>query len=345
MSRKLFTSFAKDGLRAARSPRDVPFEEAGEYLISGEGLVYQEQLRQSALLTAQSALLTSQPVRVVRRRARVVPRPYIIRFLDFPPGIRNMIYDFIFVSSEPIGSDPSHGFLARFSYKEAAKWRNLKFAMSCRQIFKESSDIFFANNCFEFFHVYQVVTFLKKIGTEGQRQIRKLKLNYRDSEPKQAFKSIRMCPNITDLDIAIELSDWSKKRGDYCQHFPIIDAKELIFGDLEEIKFGDRQIWGKPPTRRHPQTDPTKMVWYSTLEAGLEAFKRSVVWQEKKDIREAAKRAVRPPLEEACLSKALLILLLGSREDSHLGPGLGVSKDSAMHLMLPCYFSLRQIRA
>ncbi len=64
---------------------------------------------------------------------------------------------------------------------------------------------------------------LWKRGTEGQRQIRKLKLDYRHSESKKAFKSISMCPNITNLDIAIEDNNYSKKRGAYCEHFPFMD--------------------------------------------------------------------------------------------------------------------------
>jgi hypothetical protein len=293
MRSELVEPFPETGLRA-RAPKDIRPEEAREYVLSGEPIVYNRQLEESELEAQKSKLKVQKPVRKVQKPARNVPRPYIIRFFDFPPEIRTMIYNLIFVSAEPIGSNPSHTFGAKFPYREAAKWRNLVFAMSCRQIFDEASNIFFANNCFEFFQVYQVVSFLKKIGIEGRQQVRKLKLNYRDSDPKKAFKSIRMCPNITNLDIAIEDPHYSQKLGAYCEHYPIIDAKELIFGNLDEITLGNRKIFGGYRSQRLRQMDPKKaLFYYSRFEEGLKAFKRSVVWLEKKKIREAAKQAVR----------------------------------------------------
>lgn len=302
MSRELFTSFARESLRPPRAPEDVTRVDLCEYLLSGEALVYYERLPKAPQ-----------------------PAPDFIRFLEFPPEIRNMIYKFIFVSPEPIGSSLTHGYEARFSYKKAAKWRNLAFAMSCRQIFKESSNIFFTDNCFEFFQVYQVVTFMEKIGTEGQRQVKKLKLNYRQADPKKAFMSIRMCPNLTNLDIAIEQHSLSDKFELCCVHYPIINAKELIFGDLEEITLGDKTIFGRCPSKRLRNQDPKTDGFFYSFVQGLEDFKRSVVWLEKKNAREAAKRAVRSPLNASCLLKALLISSLGKvvqeKEDSHLGPG------------------------
>lgn len=220
-------------------------------------------------------------------------RAHTFRFFDLPPEVRNMIYNLIYVSPEPIGSNSEHTYTMKFPHEEFAKWRNLSFARSCRQIYKESSHIFLPNNTFEFFRLFELVNFLEKIGVKGRQQVRKLKLNYREHDPKKAFKSIRMCPNLTHLDIAFEHVDYSDKTGTYCQHFPIIDAKELIFGNLDKIRFGRRTIFGRHASQPLLQKKDVKTLGhYFIFKNGLEAFKRSVAWQEKKDIRDAAKQAV-----------------------------------------------------
>ncbi|KAL9615014.1 MAG: hypothetical protein Q9167_000546 [Letrouitia subvulpina] len=123
-------------------------------------------------------------------------------FLSLPPEIRNRVYDFVFVSAHYVGT--AYGTLTRQFYRDAIKWRNLCFVKVCRQIYNESSGIFFARNGFEFSYISTLQHFMRSIGIKNRRLITKLRYCHgasRNGRPFKALRYLRSCENLINLEI------------------------------------------------------------------------------------------------------------------------------------------------
>ena len=135
------------------------------------------------------------------------PNDRVIDFLKFEPELRNKIYGIMCVKSFYIGSNrdtSSRGF-----FKDAAKWRNLAFATSCRQIYEEMCNVFYAQSGFEFSSVRPFLEFLEGI---GRRTLTKLRfVNTTTGMPFIGLRYLKFCDNLQQLETYVE--GWI---ADYC---------------------------------------------------------------------------------------------------------------------------------
>ncbi|MCJ1465924.1 hypothetical protein MMC07_004543 [Pseudocyphellaria aurata] len=161
-------------------------------------------------------------------------------FLSLPPEIRNMIYDLVFVSPDYIGT---HGMTNSLFFNDVVKWRNLDFAMSCRQIYAESANVFYAKNGFEFYYIRPFKAFMEQIGVERRRLITKLNYNFVKGSPFIVLRYLRSCTNLQQLNISLRVL----KTG--CQDqgwlYPVRNVKNFIFTDYPKLEFGDARGFGE----------------------------------------------------------------------------------------------------
>lgn len=122
-------------------------------------------------------------------------------FLGLPPEIRNRVYDFVFVSPHYIGT--AYGTLTRQFYRDAIRWRNLNFLKACRQVYNESSGIFFTRNGFEFSYIMTLQHFMRSIEFKNRRLITKLRYHHSAfrGRPFKALRYLRSCESLTNLEI------------------------------------------------------------------------------------------------------------------------------------------------
>lgn len=152
-------------------------------------------------------------------------------FLSLPPEIRNMIYDLVFVSPAYIGTN---GMTNSLFFKDALKWRNLDFAMSCRQVYIESANVFYAKNGFEFYYIRPFKAFLESIGIERRRLITKLNFNFLKGSPYVVLRYIRSCTNIQQLNISLRVMH---PQGWWL--YPVQNVKEFLFTNFNKLEFGE----------------------------------------------------------------------------------------------------------
>lgn len=177
-------------------------------------------------------------------------------FLSLPPEIRNRVYEFVFVSPHYIGT--AYGTLTRQFYRDAIRWRNLHFLKACRQIYNESSGIFFARNGFEFSYITTLQHFMRSIGIKHRRLITKLRYFHSAfrGRPFKALRYLRSCENLIDLEIcgifsytdkmllkkasAFFLTEYSTIAWEKCSDFqdpPFMRSELTVFEDeLRKIK-------------------------------------------------------------------------------------------------------------
>lgn len=160
-----------------------------------------------------------------------------IDFLKFAPEIRNNVYGYVCVKPTYIGSSNGKVVTTKQFYKDAATWRNLAFATSCKQIYVESSYVFYARNGFEFCYIRALLEFLEAIGLGGRTLLTKLRFLYeRSGTPFIALRYLKSCRNLQDLEIYITLR---LQNG-----YPLIQPLQFFLGDLTKIEFGEYQSYG-----------------------------------------------------------------------------------------------------
>lgn len=104
-----------------------------------------------------------------------------------------MIYDLVFVSPAYIGTN---GMTNSSFLKDALKWRDLDFAMSCRRVYIVSANVSYTKNGFEFYYIRPFKVFIESIGIERRRPITKLNFNFLKGSPYIMLRYIRSCTNI-----------------------------------------------------------------------------------------------------------------------------------------------------
>jgi len=167
----------------------------------------------------------------------MVPDDRIIDFLGFPSEIRNNIYDYVCVKPTYIGSNAGKLVKTKQFYKDAATWRNLAFATSCKQIYIEASHVFYARNGFEFYYIRSLLEFLETIGLGGRSLLTKLRILYvRSGTPFIALRYLKSCKNLQELEVYIT---WGSQIG-----YALIQPLHFFLGDLTKIEFGDAQQYG-----------------------------------------------------------------------------------------------------
>ena len=212
-------------------------------------------------------------------------------FLKLPPEVRNMIYELVHVSPENIGLDVAHRYHRSFPYDEAAKWRNLSFSMACREIYRESTAIFYSKNCFEFYRVHSMIKFFDTIGSKCQGQITKLKFNYQGADGYKAFKRIGNCRNLQHLEVLVQQFFGGDAGFNICHSFPLKNAKQFFFTDYNKIEYGPLQNTGTRKSGVIPTPSRVQgIVYHWRFDAHLKAFKLS---QTPKEKRAAVKEEVR----------------------------------------------------
>lgn len=168
-------------------------------------------------------------------------------FLQLPPEIRNRIYHLVFVKPGYIGSE---GTLTKAFYHDAAKWRNLAFARSCRQVYNESADIFYARNGFEFFYIRPFLEFIEAIGIKRRKLLTKIRFHHTKGTPFIALRYLKSCNNLEELEVRARCM---KKRTKSWWEYPMKNAKSFFLGSHSSIEFGDVLRFGKGFTRdEHP---------------------------------------------------------------------------------------------
>lgn len=156
-------------------------------------------------------------------------------FLALPPEIRNMIYDLVFVSPTYIGTN---GMTTKYFLRDVVKWRNLDFAISCRQIYAESANVFYAKNGFEFYYIRPFKEFMESIGIERRRLITKLNFNFLNGSPFIVLRYIRSCTSIQQLNICLRVNKASSESQGWWL-YPVKNAKEFLFTDFNKLDFGE----------------------------------------------------------------------------------------------------------
>lgn len=173
---------------------------------------------------------------------------YKIDFLRFAPEIRNQIYDLVFVKPSYIGSTSTHFHVrTKGFYNDARLWRNLGFAMTCRQIYEESANIFYAKNGFEFYYSRPFLEFLEAIGVQRRGLLTKLRYHqHENGAPFIVCRYLKSCTNLKDLEILARVA--TETRAKFFWEYPLKNPKDFFLGKKTEIEFREPRTLGKPPS-------------------------------------------------------------------------------------------------
>lgn len=140
----------------------------------------------------------------------------VFSFQQLPPEIRNRIYELIFVKPTYIGESDrktsleclaNHNKKYRICvcfYLDVIRWRNLNFAFTCRMVYNESTDIFFAKNGFAFSARRPALDFLMAIGHRRRATITKLRYNHPSFEEGffDVGRYIKSCTGLRELHVS-----------------------------------------------------------------------------------------------------------------------------------------------
>ena len=159
--------------------------------------------------------------------------------LTLPPEIRNMIYDLVYVSPSYIGT---HRMVTDSFFHEAAQWRNLGFVTSCRQIYCESANIFYAKNGFEFYYIGPLLQFMEGIGFQRRRLLTKLRFNYLSGSPFIALRYLRSCESLRELSISIRVCQLGSPNSGWL--YPVKNIRTSVLTDCSELSFGEARGFG-----------------------------------------------------------------------------------------------------
>ena len=166
------------------------------------------------------------------------PADRVTDFLKLGPELRDNIYDNLCVKPTYIGSERNKTF--RGFQRDAAEWRNLAFATSCRQIYEEISHVFYARNGFEFGFVRPFLEFLEGIGLKGRKSLTKVRFMYvMDGTPFVALRYLKSCKNLQKLEIYIQTV--VKERILQDAYFPMKKPLGFFLRDWDKIEFGQCQ--------------------------------------------------------------------------------------------------------
>lgn len=209
-------------------------------------------LRQHHLRKSQKSSLKQYLTQKLKRRNRcTVCLSRGFTFLELPPEIRNMIYEYTFVSPQYIGY---HCTLSKGFYQDLSKWRNLAFARTCRQIYQESSLIFFAKNGFEFACQRSAVGFLKAIKHERRLLLTKIRFVFATSGfPYEPLVLIDACKNLQVLEVQVRGTSYPDDKTYWIQN--LSEAKNLVLGDATDFNWQEPQHVALPG--HHGRLDAT----------------------------------------------------------------------------------------
>ena len=117
-------------------------------------------------------------------------------------------------------------------YKDAATWRNLAFAASCKEIYTVSSYVFYTQNGFQFHRTRTLLEFLENIGIGGRQLLTKLRFVYgKAAMPYVSLRYLESCKKLRHLEILIDCKDgWS---------IPLKNPLEFFLGYRKVVEFGD----------------------------------------------------------------------------------------------------------
>lgn len=191
-------------------------------------------------------------------------------FLKFPPEIRNRVYEFLFVSPIYIGSE---GASTKSFYKDASRWRNLTFAKSCRQMYNESGDIFYAKNGFEFFYIRPFLEFMEAIGIQRRRILTKLKYHCSNGRPFIALRYVRSCTSLRELEVSARVVMKNKKNSWWS--YPVENPlKVFLTASSDPIIIGSKQGFGKAITTNEEPSKENVEKSRAALTRALEQVKK-----------------------------------------------------------------------
>ena len=203
----------------------------------------------------ESSLYTKTVARSVEEKPQFVCTVCLSRgftFLELPPEIRNMIYEFIFVSPQYIGN---HCTLSKGFYQDLNKWRNLAFARTCRRIYEESWNVFFAKNGFEFACQRSAVGFLKGIKHERRLSITKIRFVFSTSGfPYEPLVLIDACKNLKVLQVQVRGTSYPDDKSYWIQN--LRNAKQLVLGDSTDFEWEEPYHVALPGHRGRLLTTP-----------------------------------------------------------------------------------------
>ncbi len=162
----------------------------------------------------------------------------VMDFLKFAPEIRNRVYDYVCVKPTYIGSNDGKAVATARFYEDAATWRNLAFATSCKQIYIESSHVFYSRNGFEFSMMRPLLEFLEAIGLGGRILLTKLRFIY-CTFARHTFiplRYLKSCKNLQELEVYVQARPgWG---------YPLMKPIQFFLSDLTKVDFGESQPYG-----------------------------------------------------------------------------------------------------
>ena len=158
--------------------------------------------------------------------------------------IRNQIYSQVFVKPTYIGAIENRKGSAPRSKEfcaQYADWRKSSFAVSCRQVYHESSNIFFAQNGFEFSYARPALDFLMSIGARRRAMITKLK--YHQNEAGRCFDVCRFFKSCTGLhELHVSWRVESRVAGIHVWwDFPVQKPLQFFLGKPTNLRIGKPQ--------------------------------------------------------------------------------------------------------
>ena len=167
-------------------------------------------------------------------------------FQGLPPEVQNLVYHHAFVKKGSyIGSSKQGRMTNTVGFRnEARRYRNMNFIKSCRKVYNEASQIFYAENGFEFCNINILAEFLEAIGAAHRALITKLRVHYSSSvSPYVAFRKLRYllsCLAVHSLELNARFMP-VKHPGLWCS-FPVMNAHGIFFGMEKEVFFGGIEV-------------------------------------------------------------------------------------------------------
>ncbi|KAI9821712.1 MAG: hypothetical protein M1827_002293 [Pycnora praestabilis] len=129
---------------------------------------------------------------------------------------------------------------------EVKSYYNLNFLLTCRQIYKEASPIFFAMNGFEFYYISSIEKFLKGIGKKNREVLTKIRWTYYDGKILTVLKLLADCEMLNVFDLRLRTTQYCFGERKVWWMYPINDALTVLRGHgLVESEFRRKVVDGK----------------------------------------------------------------------------------------------------
>jgi len=129
------------------------------------------------------------------KNAATPPKAYF-KFLELPPELRNMIYEFALVEDQPT-------FISCYYKCPNMRPRGFGLLLVCKQIYEEGLSILFGMNTISFFSVEDMAMSLKSLGKFQRDLIRSVYFDLRGKSRSEGIEWLADCANLRSLKIEV----------------------------------------------------------------------------------------------------------------------------------------------